>query len=53
MNTSKSAIKDGLNTDEMRARIKELEEDKEELLEQLANSQKENEFLIKNAAEEI
>ena len=39
--------------EEMKARIHELEEDKKELESQLANLQKDNEFLIKNAADEL
>ena len=37
----------------MKARIQQLEKDKKELQEQLANLQKDNEFLIKNAADEL
>jgi cell division protein FtsB len=39
--------------EEMKARIHELEVDKKELESQLANLQKDNEFLIKNAADEL
>ena len=47
------AATDMTNLAELRERVEELEAENATLQEQLASSQNENEFLIKNAAEEI